>query len=390
MNALFLDVETTGATNNTRGNPFTIPNKLCYIGVDYLDKYRAFDIEYGKEPYGKKLDQIRSMVSGCSILVGFNLKFDLHWLRRYGISEFVGKKLWDCQTFEYLVSRQQKAYPSLGSSCEERGLGHKMDIVKTEYWEKGIDTDAVPASTLEEYLRSDVIELTKPLYLAQQQVYQTLTKRMQTLINLSNQDLLVLEEMEWNGLPLNFKASFDESQKLQIQLERISAKLNTLIGTNIVNWNSGDHISCILYGGTIKIPSREKYLFQYKSGKTTEKERSVCLEYVFPALVTPIENSELKKDGYWSTNESTLRKLRGDKRVKQIIGLLLEQAKLEKLKGTYFDGFSKLHKEMQWEDGILHGQLNQPVTTTGRLASSRPNLQNIPDPIRGIIQSQYA
>lgn len=392
-NIVFLDTETTGATNDTNGNAFTIPNKLCYIGCSDSTGHFDFDIEYSGKPYGKQLEEVRRIIDRCDLLVGFNLKFDLHWLRRYGIQSFQQKTLWDCQTFEYMASRQTVAYPSLGNSCKSRGLGEKMDIVRTEYWEKGIDTDKVPEPTLKEYLRSDVEELTKSLYFAQQQVYQTLSERLRTLIDLANQDTLTLEEMEWNGLPYDIKASFEKAAELEKRMQELDTLLSGIIGFYSCNWNSGDHLSAILYGGYIEEAIREPYLFTYKDGRVAEKSRWTTIKHIFPQLVEPIKYSKLKKSTddrpFYSSDEATLKKLRGGKTVDKIVEYLLERAKVEKLKGTYFEGFPKRHSEMEWEDGIIHGSLNQCVTGTGRLASSGPNIQNLPDPIRGIIKTRY-
>lgn len=387
---LFIDTEVSGATNGTKGNPFSEPNRLCYVGCSYNNHYSDFSIEYGREPYGRKLEEIDSLITGCKLIVGFNLKFDFHWLRRYGIQSFQEKKCWDAQTFEYLVSRQRESYPSLGRSSKARGVpSTKMDVVKTEYWEKGIDTDQVPLSTLTAYLRTDVEELTKPLYVAQEQIYKTLPERMQTLFALACQDLIVLQEMEWNGLPYDIKASLEEGKKLEERLRQIDDDLCGLASFHGCNWNSPDHLSAILYGGSIKEEFKEPYIFKYVDGRQVEKIRRATREHVFPPLVEPIKNTELKKEGFWSTDEATLKKLRGSVKVQQIVSLLLERAKIDKLKGTYFEGFPKKHDEMLWEPDVLHGQLNQCVTTTGRLASSGPNQQNIPEPIRGIIKTRF-
>lgn len=388
MNELFLDTEVTGATNGTKGNPFTRVNRLCAVGCYINNRYDDFLVEYDLRPYGPAIREIGNLVGSADVLVGFNLKFDLHWLRRYGIT-FESKRVWDCQTFEYLVSRQLQSYPALGTSCEQRGLGSKIDVVKTEYWEKGLDTDQVPLATLKEYLQNDVEKLTRGLYLEQRKIFETLPQRLQTLIRLSNQDLLVLQECEWNGLPYNLEASHEESKKLEHQILAIEQELNAILGVDFVNWNSGYHISTILFGGVLSLPSRETYTFTYKDGRTKEKERPSRNEYVFHPLTAPVPGTELAKEGYYKTDEASLRKLKGGDKLKRIVELLLLQAKLEKLKGTYFDGFPKLHEQMDWEPNVLHGQLNQPVTTTGRLASNKPNQQNVPDPVRGLIESRY-
>lgn len=55
-------------------------------------------------------------------------------------------------------------------------------------------------------------------------------------------------------------------------------------------------------------------------------------------------------------------------------GLILEYRELAKIKSTYIDALPKLLRY----DGRLHTSFNEAVTTTGRLSSSNPNLQNIP------------
>ena len=389
MNILVLDVECSGATNGTKGNPFTASNRLCYVGCLDGSGYYDFDIEYSRSPYGKEMVGIGNMVSGCDLLVGFNLKFDFHWLRRYGITSFQTKKVWDCQTFEYLASRQQQAYPSLGASCEARGLGSKRDIVKTEYWEKGIDTDAVPRGTLMEYLRSDVEELTYPLYLAQREVYKTWTKEQQTLFSLMCQDLLVLEEMEFNGAKYDFDKSAQRVAEITQERDQLLARLYDLSGLPYLNWSSNDHISAFLFGGVVKEDYREQYEFTYKSGETILRERWAVKEYVLPALAIPLRGTALKKDGYYQTNEGILRKLKVNKKTKQIIDTLLQKKQLEKLMSTYYIGIPELIKKMEWDDGCIHGGLNQVVAVSGRLASSKPNQQNWPEEFRQCVISRF-
>ena len=58
----------------------------------------------------------------------------------------------------------------------------------------------------------------------------------------------------------------------------------------------------------------------------------------------------------------------------EIAQLIIDYRELDKLKATYADALP----EMIDDDGRIHGNLNQTVTTTGRLSSTDPNLQNIP------------
>lgn len=76
------------------------------------------------------------------------------------------------------------------------------------------------------------------------------------------------------------------------------------------------------------------------------------------------------KTGY-STNAEVLEKLRG---YSDIIDFILEYRMLTKLKSTYADGLLAVIAD----DGRIHSSFNQTVTVTGRISSTEPNLQNIP------------
>lgn len=76
------------------------------------------------------------------------------------------------------------------------------------------------------------------------------------------------------------------------------------------------------------------------------------------------------KTGY-STNQEVLEKLM-DKH--EIIPKIMYYRQITKINSTYIEGL----KNVIDEDGRIHSNFNQTVTTTGRLSSTEPNLQNIP------------
>ena len=78
------------------------------------------------------------------------------------------------------------------------------------------------------------------------------------------------------------------------------------------------------------------------------------------------------KTGQYVTGEEVLE---GLKHKHEIVGKILEHRGLKKLLGTYIDALPKL---VNASTGHIHTTFNQTVTTTGRLSSSNPNLQNIP------------
>ncbi len=89
---------------------------------------------------------------------------------------------------------------------------------------------------------------------------------------------------------------------------------------------------------------------------------------LFETLMLPVVKKT--KSGA-STDSDVLEKLRTKH---PVVDLIIEYRHLSKLKSTYADGLLPMIKE----DGRIHSTLNQTVTTTGRISSTEPNLQNIP------------
>lgn len=384
MCELVLDVETT--TSN-KGDPFDETNTLSYVGILRDSSVNLYDIEFSDSPYGASLSDLERTVSDSSIVIGFNIKFDLHWIRQYGIS--MPKKVWDCQLVHFILTNQQHPYPSLNSVASYYQLGTKLDVVATEYWDKGIDTPLVPKDILEEYLEQD-LQLTHQVYLKQKEHLATKSEAMQRLVSLHNSDLLILQEMEFNGLTFNEGKCLENATILETEIKELDISLDRSCGVDGFNFGSTDQLSCFLYGGTLNFPKKE-VVGVYKTGdrKGQPKEGWVDYYHTFPKLIEPLRGSELQKEGFYSTDEQTLKSLKGSHAAKKVIELILTRSTLEKRRGVYFAGFPKLRLEHNWATNFLHGQLNQCVARTGRLSSSKPNLQNIDGQIKDLFYSRY-
>jgi len=384
MNYLVLDVETS---IKNKGNPFDRDNKLMLVGLLNDKETAVFDIEYSVDPYKELLNNIQLAVDAADVLVGFNIKFDLHWLKRYGI-DFSKKRVWDCQLVEFILGSQLTPYPSLNAVSEYYELGSKLDEVKEDYWKNGIDTNAVPLDLLTEYLIRDV-ELTEKV-MAEQMKRLADKPELRRLISLHNQDLLVLEEMEYNGLKYDYDKSTVLGDELEEQISKLNTRLYDYHSYDNFNPNSNQHLSAFLYGGSIK----ER--FQHAIGHYKTGERAGEVKYKwderkkeFPRLIRPISGTELSVEGFYSTNEETLRKLKPTIEGKKVLEIILTRSTLEKRKTTYYQGLVKLIDEMNWETDRIHGQLNQCVAKTGRLSSSKPNLQNFDGEIKHLFTTRY-
>ncbi|MBU1894939.1 MAG: DNA polymerase I, partial [Candidatus Omnitrophica bacterium] len=142
----------------------------------------------------------------------------------------------------------------------------------------------------------------------------------------------VLSDMEREGVNVNLDYLKKQSKTMGQQLENVSKDIYSLAGEEF-NINSPKQLQNILYE-KLKLPA----------GKRT-------------------------KTGI-STDESVLNKLAG---LHELPKRLLEYRELNKLKTAYYDSFIGLVKGAK-----IYARFNQTVTTTGRLSSSEPNLQNIP------------
>lgn len=143
----------------------------------------------------------------------------------------------------------------------------------------------------------------------------------------------VLAHMECAGMSVNRTALMEYKEKLEKQLDTLTEDIYWLAGEEF-NINSPKQLSHILF---------EK--LGLKGGKKT-------------------------KTG-WSTSADILEKLKDED---EIVKKVLEYRTYSKLKSTYADGLLAVISD----DGKIHSTFNQTITTTGRISSTEPNLQNIP------------
>jgi DNA polymerase-1 len=372
--ALAIDTE---ATIWNKGNPYDPRNFLvCYSIATDSD---ASSIKWDEKAVGN----IQRLADCSSPLVGFNIKYDLHWLIKYGFHLQPNVPIWDVQLAEFIISGQLNRFPSLSATCERYGIDKKLDVVATEYWGKGINTDQVPWSILQEYSAHDA-RITLACYREQLKV---MSPAQILLCKLQCMDLVVLREMESNGLLFDEELCHKRSMEVDDQIRKIKEKLAKFYPDVPINFGSNDHLSAFLYGGVVKETVREHIGF-YKTGDRAgePKYRNVEVEHILPKMYEPLKGSELLKEGMYATDESTLKRLKGKK---STVDLLLELSKLEKRNGTYYKGLVKLREEMNWPVGKLHGQFNQCVASTGRLSSSRPNLQNFDSGLQDIFITSF-
>lgn len=393
MTTLVLDFETSIYNN---GNPFDSRNfAVTYSHYDGVDMHHA---RYDEPDFKSHL---KDVVSVCTLLVGCNVKFDLHWLRNLGVTLPAKCRVFDVQLCEFILSGQTNSFASLNSLAELYSLPTKLDEVAS-YWEKGISTEDIPSDVVEEYNNYDV-ELTYQVYLKQLEDPR-MTGALKKLTLLQGADLLVLQEMEYNGIKFDKESALQEAKTLKKELNVIKKELTKLLGP--INFNSGEQLSVVLFGGAYEVEIRHDEERVYKSGprKGETYTRSIldsvsvieCLGFFKPNPKDELAKTKGKPDNelfpgtrYYSTASDVLGQLPARTNVQKVVlAKLARMAYIEKLVGTYLEAFPSRLEEKQWGD-YLHGQYNQCIARTGRLSSSSPNMQNAPAELDKYLVSRY-
>lgn len=391
---LTFDIE---APIKNKANPYTASNFLVSYSYKIEDGKTSF--KYYTDP--TFLRELKYLIPKAKLIIGFAMKIDLAWASRCGVKPSNGVRIWDAQIAEFIISGQKMAYPSLDACLAKYGLGQKDDKIK-EYWDAGISTEFIPVDELEHYGNKDV-DLTYLLYLKQQEVMTEKQKRLCTIMCL---DLLVLQEMEENGVKFDVELCKTKAEDTAAELALITAELYEFCPTPYINLDSGQHLSCLLFGGKFDIDyvTQEETVYKSgpKKGQVYLRNKHDVVVYDCPRLFEPLPKSETKlkkklstSEGeeeitIYTTNEDTLKQLKKPtKRHKRLIELLLKRAELAKLMDTYYKALPTLLEEMEWGE-YIHSTFNQVVARTGRLSSSKPNAQNFSGEVDQLLISRYS
>jgi len=268
-------------------------------------------------------------------LIGHNLKYDLIVLQRAGLQLDSGQfalSLFDTMIAAYLLDPGVNNY-SL-DECSLRELSHRM-IPISELIGKGknqITFDLVELETACLYASEDAWAafMLYPIYRNR-----LLNSALDELFQEIELPLIsVLKNMEMNGIAIDTHILSAISHQINIELKNLTERIYTIAGYTF-NINSTQQLAKLLFTD-LKIPTRKKT----KTGQ--------------------------------STDISVLEELSGDY---EIADLLIQYRQLSKLESTYV---SALPRMLHPQTGRIHSSFNQTITSTGRLSSSNPNLQNIP------------
>jgi DNA polymerase I-like protein with 3'-5' exonuclease and polymerase domains len=364
-----LDFETSRFPD---GNPYRKSAKAISWGAS-----QDSNVSYSYYADPNYVSLLQLVLSTTSLLIVLNGKFDIGWCKRLGCTTPSGMRVWDCQIAEYVLSGQQNSFASMEQLCELYSIVGKQGGLE-EWWGQGIETADIPQAIVEDYNIGD-IKRTRAIYDAQLKDPR-MSPKLRKLILLQGADLLVLQQMEQNGILYDRPASIAAGDKALQTVNEIKEELNELVDLDGFNFSSGDHLSAWLYGGCISVDRFIPVEMVYKSGPRlgqtyTQNKFQETTRREFPGLFKPLPKTALKKEGYYQTGEPILRQL--PQRLplqKRVIGMLLQLAELEKQVGSFLHALPALMEKNEWGD-YLHPTYNQVVARTGRLSCSKPNAQ---------------
>ncbi len=317
------------------------PNEACYIpiGHNQSDLLELTDEETSKQiKLSEVLQKLKPLLENESVLkIGQNLKYDIQVLKRYGINLYPFD---DTMLLSYALDVGKGGHGM--DELSERHLDHTCikfkDVAGTGKSQVTFDKVIIDQATKYAAEDADVTlrlwHILKPRLASEKftNLYETLERPL----------VSVLADMEMNGVKADRQTLASLSGKFAKRLEVLESEIHETSGEEF-NVASPKQLGEVLFGN-MGLPG----------GKKT-------------------------KTGVFSTGAGVLEDLSGNENLsddaRNFVLKILEWRQLAKLKSTYTDA---LQEFINPETNRIHTSYSLAATSTGRLASTDPNLQNIP------------
>jgi DNA polymerase-1 len=345
------DTETTGLDAMTADlvgfSLATEPGKACYVPLGHTvgsdDLFGSTGLVAGQIEIRAALEVLKPLLEDPSVLkIGQNLKYDFLVMRRYGIRI---TSIDDTMLLSYALDGGKGSHGM--DALSERHLAHSpmpfsavIDHAPPAKKKSDRTFAGVPIDKATEYAAEDA-DVTLRLWMALKP--RLAAERMTTVYETLERPLLpVLVDMEASGIKVDRDILSRLSSSFAQGIARLEGEVQALAGRPF-NLGSPRQLGELLFD-QLKLPG----------GKRT-------------------------KNGQWETRAGLLDDLAANEELpedaRKLINTMLEWRQLSKLKSTYTDALP-LHVNAQ--SARIHTSYALAATTTGRLASTDPNLQNIP------------
>ena len=275
-------------------------------------------------------EDFRRVFEDPSVLkTGYDVKYQLNLLSHSGVK--MNGRILDVELMHYLLDPEKT---------------HKLDILAKSYLGTSLDQEDKGGFTgslfadeeLADQPQSKIKEAAAIMQISARIWNEMKEAGVVRLYEKMEEPLIrVLSRMERTGVKVDLESLKDFADELRAEIAEKEALVRRLAGEPSLNVGSPKQIGEVLF---------EKLKIDPKAKKSSR--------------------------GTWSTDEETLLEYAASN---LIIEAILDYRAAKKLLSTYIEPFPAYISK---EDGRVHTTFNQALTSTGRLSSSNPNLQNIP------------
>lgn len=201
------------------------------------------------------------------LIVAHNAAYEISWFLTYARDLFEGflkrgGRIFDTMQGEYIASDFQNLYPSLDETAPKYGGSHKVDGVKL-LWQQGVLTADIDPMLLHEYLtgpNGDIVNTALCFYgqcavFAERGQMPMVWERMEAVT--------ALAYCEFNGVYVDMPTARANQKEQEDAIRNLRELLQTFLpelpeGFEF-NWNSGYHMSALVYGGMVKYKCKVPY-----------------------------------------------------------------------------------------------------------------------------------
>lgn len=341
----------------------------------YGDPLQDYITRHTKEEFEELIGPVRAPF----ITVGHNVCFDLLVTGIHKLSKMGHDIVWDTAIAEYEMFGQAFTYPSLQQLADKYCPGEMKENSVSEMIKAGVCPSTIPNDKLVEYCKQDV-NITKKVFIAQMELFKEYPRNLQNLILQRMKYRMITHEMSCNGMMMDKEKMLGASKSLEIDENILEGNLildmkDHMPNADEINPSSNQQLMGVLYGkGTYKVTKMvdtgEVYKSGDKKGQPKLKKEVIHQPYKNPFFpVGPMD----------SVDEQSLNKILScliSPECRDFVETLLKYRTVSKERRTYFQGYYEVAR-----DGdpyiSLHTEFKHTATPTGRISSSKPNIQNL-------------
>lgn len=408
-------------------DPYEKDNNLVMVGALEEDGTETVVTFYHENhrptPNGKQI--VQDILDRTTLLIAHNAVHDLTWLWECGFT--YDGEIYDTMLGEYVLCKGNGQYLSLKYLCDKYEIKQAKLDTMDEYFKNGVPTSRIPHDELDEYLRYDLRSTSEVKDAIEARYKHKENESLVPIRDLTMRTCKLLAKMNRRGIRVDsvaLKAVRDEFIKERNELQNsLMLDIKKYMGDTNVNLNSPEQMSMVIFSRrpvdkkewarlvTPNTPDAafkgymrthmtpvykttakkceecngEGYIQKFKKDGSPYKKKNICpvckkegVLYVPSKEIaglkfTPPKATWASANGFSTGKEkleslSTAAKAKGMDDKVQFLEKLKRLSAIESYLSSFIGGIAAFTKA----DGLLHVQLTQAVTATGRFSGRNP------------------